>query len=106
MTVVFTVSMVVAAIWCLLAIGAVALGTCGGDGGEPYAEAGSVAQQFCDGPLHSALPVALAVAIQALHLLGVSRSLQTGRWTTVWRWLACAYLGVALYTVPAFLPTS
>jgi hypothetical protein len=53
------------AIWCLLATGAVALGTCGGDGAEP-----------------------------------------AGCWTTAWRWLACAYLGVGLYTVPAFLPTS
>ena len=94
--------------WCVVAWVGVGLGTCGGDGGEPNAELGSVAQRFCDGSFDSLWPllVAFAVAAVVADFIGLAR-LQAGRpGGPAIRWLIVAYLVLVPYSVPVFLPTS
>jgi hypothetical protein len=103
----FVLSFGAMAFWWWIATLATGGATCGGDGGEAHARPGSAAQWFCDGPLHSwLLAEGSLVVLAAAHLLAFSANRSTGQWRPARRWLVCAYVALALYSVPMFLPTS
>jgi hypothetical protein len=105
---VFYVSLAATALWCFIVWGAIGLGTCGGDGGAPHAQPGSLAQRFCDGFFDNLWPLlgVLPVAAVAAHLVGLGCLLAGRSWRTAICWLVSAYLVVALYSVPVILPRS
>lgn len=70
-------------VWTVMVWAAADMTTCGGDGGSPYAAAGSSRAAYCDGA-YGALSIAAVLAAPALAAAGGLLLWRRGNWRAFW----------------------
>ena len=87
-------SLVLTAIYTLYVLVYTGLGTCGGDGGTPHADSGSVAAWYCNNTAAQAFDAALTFATPAVLITGATLAIRRKTWSP---------LAIALMIAPALL---